>query len=299
MLFAVFFSLLLDRNLSREIMKLQSPHSLCFSCLLQHAGSYNRITCVLSQACCITSVSSSLFFLSENAFAVQHTALLDFLHYLFWVIHISERLFWLKTVAKWIEIILLLLLVTTVFAQSPLVYEYCNISTTASLEMSSVTFSKSTPSTRKYNFSFLHSAFWILHFAFFTPALSLKFLAISWISSYLSLFALCGSDSIQMVSSKEWACSGKSLTAVTQQRTRLTWKDCAQHKRLFFFYWHSRVTQIYTACVCVCVCTCTVCTCGDSHTHSHVYKLTLQRYQLSACYCLPLFWASMFSDYVF
>lgn len=88
----------------------------------------------------------------------------------------------------------------------------------------------------------------------------------------------------------KWACSGKNLTIVTHQRTKLTWKDCAQHKRLFFFHWHLGVTQLCTAHMCVHMGT--LCTYGDSHTHSHTHKLTLQRYQLSACYCLPLFWAS-------
>lgn len=66
MLFAVFFSLLLDVDLSREIIKLQSPHPLHFSCLLQCAGSCGRITRVLSRAHCVTSVRgthSVLFFI--------------------------------------------------------------------------------------------------------------------------------------------------------------------------------------------------------------------------------------------
>lgn len=56
----------------------------------------------------------------------------------------------------------------------------------------------------------------------------------------------------------KWAFSGKSLTTVTHQRTKLTWKHCAQHKRLFFFHWYLGVAQLYTAyivymCVHVCV----------------------------------------------
>ena len=65
MLFAVFFSLLLDVDLSRETIKLQPPPPH-FSCLLQRARSRAMITHVLSWACCVTSVPgihSVLFFI--------------------------------------------------------------------------------------------------------------------------------------------------------------------------------------------------------------------------------------------
>lgn len=86
----------------------------------------------------------------------------------------------------------------------------------------------------------------------------------------------------------KWAFSGKSLTAATHQRMKLTWKHCAQHKRSFFFHWYLGVTQLYTAYMCVHICVQFV----HVEIHTHTYKLTLQRYQLSVCYCLPLFWAS-------
>lgn len=134
--------------------------------------------------------------------------------------------------------------------------------------------------------SFLNFVLSHLNSSFFTPVLPL--------SSLLHLGFHPPSHSLLCVAqtASRWSLPEVSLFwKKPHQRMRLTWKDCAQHKRSFFFHWHLGVTQLYTANMCVCV----------VHvyslymwrfTHTHIYKLTLQRYQLSAWYCLPLFWAS-------
>lgn len=141
-------------NLSREIINLQFPHSLNFSCLLQHAGSYDRIAGVLSQACCVTSVPgihSVLFFvlLFWKCFccAAHSSAWFSILF-----VRKHQNIRNIRKVALIIDLwqsglklFLSLLSVIILFAQSPLVYEYSNISTTASLEMLSADIPRKRP----------------------------------------------------------------------------------------------------------------------------------------------------------
>lgn len=255
-------------NLSREIINLQSPHSLHFSCLLQHAGSYDRITGVLSQACCVTSVPgihSVLFFILHfwKCFccAAHSSAWFSMLF-----VRKDQNIRNIRNIALIIDLwqsglkwFLSLLSVIILFAQSPLVYEYCSISTTASLEMSFADIPQKHPIYQEV-FCAKPSEFFIFHsfHSFFAPK------APCYILDFILPLTLCSvwlrqhPDGLFL----KWVCSGKSLTAVTHQRTKLTWKDCAQHKRWFFFHWYLGVTQLYTAYMCKCVCTCTV-----SHTH--------------------------------
>lgn len=252
MLFAVFFSLLLDVNLSREIIKLQSPHSLSFSYLLQHTGSYDRITCVLSQACCVTSVpgiSSVLFFILP-----------------FWKCFCcaarSSAWFCMLFVVKHPHIGKVVLIKDLwqsglISALSFSTYLICLV--TACLWVLQ----------HKHHSQFGNVLRWhspkaphvpesiISHFCnFFVFHSCVAPKASCYILDFILPLTLCSvwfrqhPDGLFL----KWACSGKSLTVVTHQRMRLTWKDWAQHRRLFSIHWHLGVTWLYTAYMCVYVC---------------------------------------------
>lgn len=113
--------------------------------------------------------------------------------------------------------------------------------------------------------SFLNFVLSHLNSSFFTPVLPLKLLATSWISSPLSLFALCGSDSIQMVSSWSEPVLEKASPEDEADLKRL----CTAQKVIFL----SLALRSYPALHCK-----YVCMCGarvqfvhvEIHTHTHL-----------------------------